>query len=79
MQQFQSIALRSGLYNETLLSIYNKPNKLFRQVASFSTSEQAIAVKELLMYDTQDKRTDAYETLMRDFYLENTEIYRRRK
>lgn len=77
MQQFRSTALQSGLYNEQLLSIQNRPGKLFRQVASFSASARTPLATELLMHDNEGERTNEYKSLMCDFYLENTEIYRR--
>lgn len=77
MEQLKAIASHEGLNQEELINIYNKPGKLFRQVACFSATPQGNMVKELLMHDAEGKRTIEYETLMRDFYLENTEIYRR--
>lgn len=77
MAQFQAIALQCGFHNERLVHIQNKPGKLFRQVASFSSPGQPTSVTELLMHDAEGRRTEAYADLMRDFYLENTEIYRR--
>ena len=79
MEQFNSTALTYGLFSQDLVHVYNKPGKLFRKVASFSASAVGVSVRELTMHDADGKRTADYETLMSDFYLENTEIYRRLK
>lgn len=78
MELFQSKAHAEGLFLHQEIKVKNKPGKEFRHICCFSQQENVKTMAhELLLYDDNGYKTTAFSQLMHDFYLENTEIYKR--
>jgi tRNA1Val (adenine37-N6)-methyltransferase len=78
MLDFKKEAENTGLCAMETTQVYNKPGKHFRTVTCFSKALiNPISVTELILSDAQGARSHQFSLLMRDFYLENTTIYKR--
>ena len=69
----------NGLHLMKSVEVFNKPGKYFRTICCFS-AEQALHPDRatFLLFDEHGVKTEAFKTLMTDFYLENTEFYKRK-
>jgi tRNA1Val (adenine37-N6)-methyltransferase len=76
MQSLKTEAANQGLNVFKEINIYNKVHLLHRQIIAFAFEKTSLT---LIDFTIQDKKgyTDDFRRLMRDFYLENTENYKR--
>jgi tRNA1Val (adenine37-N6)-methyltransferase len=72
---------QNGLWVQREIAIFNKPGKYFRTISCFTKQGKTLSKTQesLLICEANGVRTDAFQKLMVDFYLENTEIYKRKQ
>jgi tRNA1Val (adenine37-N6)-methyltransferase len=79
MKELANIGERNQLHIIRKIQIHNKPGKYFRTVSCFSLqTKSSLQEENLLMHEEDGSRTEMFDKLMFDFYLENTVIYRRK-
>ncbi len=76
-KQLQVIGVEKGLGMDTEIDVYNKPGKHFRTLTCFVAGLCETRRRELLTHHDDGQRTSEFSQLMTDFYLENTENYKR--
>jgi tRNA1Val (adenine37-N6)-methyltransferase len=76
MHDLKTEAAKQGLHVTKEINIYNKGNRLHRQIIAFGFENKTASN---IQFTIQDKKgyTDEFRRLMHDFYLENTENYKR--
>jgi tRNA1Val (adenine37-N6)-methyltransferase len=68
---FRSIAKQTNLFEKSITSIFNKPEKHFREIVCFSLQyNDFIDNNTLLMFNEHDTMTDDFKKLMHPFYLD---------
>ena len=70
------LAAEKGLFIQTVTRIYSSPGKASRVMIEFSHHQFEASFNELILKEN-GQNTEEFTRLMQDFYLENTEVYRR--
>ncbi len=70
MQNFEVLAQNHGLFPQTIIQVFNKPEKPFRKVVCFVQYHQQVKEKQLLLYHTNQQINEDFKQLMSDFYLD---------
>ena len=79
MTQLIDMANDTLLFAVEKISIFNQPGKHYRDIVCFSHQKTTQINTILLLNDENGNRTDAFSRLMHDFYLEDTQIYKKNK
>ncbi len=78
MELFKTEATQNHLHLHREITVFNRPGKYFRTICCFSKVQTGQVKEENLdLHHADGSRTDTFSQLMHDFYLENTEIYKR--
>ena len=79
-EKFNALAEENNLNASKAIKIYNKPGKHYRSIFCYSKTEKNVLSEETLFLIGEDGlKTEEFSLLMRGFYLENTEMYKRSK
>lgn len=70
MQNFEVLAQNHGLFPQSIIQVFNKPEKPFRKVVCFVQYHQQVKEKQLLLYHTNQQINEDFKQLMSDFYLD---------
>ena len=79
MTQLIDMANENHLYAFMKTSIFNQPGKHYRDIVCFSHHKGNEIHSQLVLNDDNGKRTEAFSRLMHDFYLEDTQMYKKNK
>jgi tRNA1Val (adenine37-N6)-methyltransferase len=70
MKSFETVALKAGLFPNHLLIVRDNPEKpVLRVIRSFSFTNKIVASNELIIKDYQNKYSESYAELLKDFLL----------
>jgi len=78
--EFIKMAETNHLFALKEILIYNKPEKHYRSILCFSlANNKPTEVEHFNLTQADGQKTEAFSLLMRGFYLENTEMFKRIK
>lgn len=78
--EFIKMAETNHLFALKEILVYNKPEKHYRSILCFSLANNKPAeVEHFNLTQADGQKTEAFSLLMRGFYLENTEMFKRIK
>ena len=78
--EFKKMAENNHLFALKEILVYNKPEKHYRSILCFSlANNKPTEVEHFNLTQADGQKTEAFSLLMRGFYLENTEMFKRIK